>query len=69
MSFDFVITVCDHAAENCPCFPGTARTFHRNFPDPSKVSGTEEEIRHAFVTVRRSLKEYCAAFVQEYLTD
>src|SRR6516225_9826813 len=41
--FDFVITVCDHAKERCPFFPGSAQLFHENFPDPAKVTGTEEE--------------------------
>jgi len=65
--FDFVITVCDNAKENCPYFPSTAKKFHRDFPDPSKLSGTEEEIRIAFRKTRNMIKEYCERFVKENL--
>src|ERR1700733_12381237 len=32
IDFDFVITVCDHAKEQCPYFPSSAKQFHHNFP-------------------------------------
>jgi arsenate reductase (thioredoxin) len=67
ISFDFVITVCDNANERCPVFPSTAKKFHYNFPDPSKVSGTDEEIAAAFRKTRGMIKEYCQKFVAENL--
>ena len=67
ISFDFVITVCDNANERCPVFPSTAKKFHYNFPDPSKVSGTDEEIAGAFRKTRGMIKEYCSKFVAENL--
>src|SRR5689334_11755461 len=42
--FDLVITVCDSAKERCPYFPTSASTFHHNFPDPAKATGTEVEV-------------------------
>src|SRR5438067_4649937 len=42
-SFDYVITVCDDAAEACPIFLGRAHRIHWDFPDPAAVTGTEEE--------------------------
>src|SRR5262249_14008902 len=42
--FDYVITVCDHAAEVCPAFPG-AQIVHWSLPDPAGTGGSEEERR------------------------
>lgn len=48
-AFDYVITVCDQAAnESCPVFMGHARKLHWSTPDPAKVQGTEAEINAAF---------------------
>src|SRR6188768_590819 len=44
MDFDYVITVCDNAKENCPYFPAKIKILHQDFPDPAKAKGTEEEI-------------------------
>jgi len=47
--FDFVITVCDHARESYPIFPGYARHLHWDFDDPANVSGSSESESHHFV--------------------
>ncbi|HKC68071.1 MAG TPA: arsenate reductase ArsC [Bacteroidia bacterium] len=65
--FDFIITVCDNANENCPYFPSTAKKIHRNFSDPSKLQGTDEEIKTAFRKTRDEIKTYCQTFVQQNL--
>lgn len=67
IAFDFVITVCDNAKENCPFFPSKAQKFHHNFPDPAKATGTEREIMDAFREVRGQIKTYCRDFVAENL--
>ncbi|MGZ3865408.1 MAG: arsenate reductase ArsC [Bacteroidia bacterium] len=67
INFDFVITVCDNAKENCPYFPSNAKKFHFNFPDPAKAKGTEEEIMNEFRRVREMIKLYCQNFVKENL--
>ncbi|MEI7488945.1 MAG: arsenate reductase ArsC [Chryseobacterium sp.] len=65
INFDFVITVCDNAKENCPYFPNKAETFHYNFPDPAKATGTEEEITQQFRDVRLQIKNYCRKFISD----
>ena len=67
IEFDFVITVCDNAKERCPFFPSTARKFHHNFPDPAKATGTEDEIQQQFRDVRRQIKDYSKAFIENNL--
>ncbi|HMV80093.1 MAG TPA: arsenate reductase ArsC [Leptospiraceae bacterium] len=65
INFDFIITVCDHAKENCPYIPSKAERFHHNFFDPSKVKGTEEEIAVAFRRTRDEIRDYCSKFIEE----
>lgn len=51
-SFDYVITVCDNAAANCPVFPGAGAKLHWPFADPADATGTEDEILASFRRVR-----------------
>src|SRR3954470_24380134 len=67
IDFDLVITVCDNAKERCPFFPGKAKKFHYNFPDPAKAAGTEEQIMQQFREVRNKIKDYSKAFVAAHL--
>jgi arsenate reductase (thioredoxin) len=62
--FDYILTVCDNAKENCPFFPGHALRIHHSFPDPAKATGSEEDILDAFRAVRDEIKEYAKAFVE-----
>lgn len=59
ISFDYVLTVCDHANERCPFFPSTARRIHCSFPDPARAIGTEDEILSEFRRIRDLIKTYC----------
>lgn len=68
IDFDYVITVCDNANENCPYFPSKAQKFHFNFPDPAKAIGTEEEISEEFSRVREMIKVYCEDFAKNNLS-
>jgi len=65
--FDYVITVCDHARERCPWFPGPTRNFHHDFPDPARAAGSPQEVMMAFRQVRDLIREFAMKFVQEYL--
>ena len=62
IAFDHIITVCDHARERCPYFAGIAQRHHQNFADPSKVTGTEEEVLQAYRDTRQMIKEYVRQF-------
>ena len=66
--FDYVITVCDNAKENCPYFPTKAERFHHNFPDPAKAAGNADEVMDAFRRVREMIKVYSKEFVKENLS-
>ncbi len=55
--FDYVITVCDQAAEACPIFPGPAQRLHWSFPDPAAVTGTNDVRLAAFRVVRDAIAE------------
>jgi arsenate reductase (thioredoxin) len=67
VNFDYIITVCDHARENCPILPSSALQLHHNFIDPSKVIGTPEEINKSFTIARDKIGNYCRQFVEKYL--
>ena len=65
INFDFIITVCDHANENCPFIPSkNAVRLHHNFSDPSQVNGKENEKHAAFLKARNEIREYCKTFVE-----
>src|SRR5579859_7925909 len=63
--FDYVITVCDQAAETCPIFPGRAQRIHWSFPDPAVVEGTEEQRLQAFRQMRNAIEERLKAWLAE----
>ena len=59
--FDYVITVCGHAQENCPVFPGRAVVIHHGFDDPPKLAAdakTEEEALSHYRRVRDEIRAY-----------
>jgi arsenate reductase (thioredoxin) len=56
--WDYVITVCGGANENCPVFTGKVKNrLHIGFDDPSHVTGTEEYIHSEFIRVREEIRE------------
>ncbi|MBN1269402.1 MAG: arsenate reductase ArsC [Kiritimatiellae bacterium] len=59
--FDYVITVCDHAHELCPLFPGRTKLVHAGFDDPprlAKNAGTEEEALAHYRRVRDEIRTF-----------
>jgi arsenate reductase len=68
IDFDYVITLCDNAREQCPVFGGNARMIHRAFEDPTFVMGSEEAITAAFRQTRDQIREFIET-LPESLTD
>lgn len=65
-TFDYVITVCGHAKENCPVLLGVVeQQLHIGFEDPAEAKGTEEEILDEFRRIRDEIQERMYAFYHE----
>lgn len=60
--FDYIIMLCDHAAQNCPLFPGKGIRLHQGFFDPAAVQGSELDVIEAFRKVREELKQFILSF-------
>lgn len=60
---DLVVTVCYEAQETCPFFPNARHQVHWGFPDPSRVTGTEEERLAAF----RHIRDLIAVKISQFL--
>jgi len=61
VAFDAVVTVCGHANEHCPFFPGATKVIHVGFDDPPKLAAdaaTEEEARAHYRRVRDEIRAY-----------
>ena len=70
--FDYVITVCDHASEHCPIFPGRAKVIHRGFDDPPKLAAdaeTEEEALSHYRRVRDEIKAFVTTLPDALKTE
>ena len=67
--FDYVVTVCDHANETCPVFPGKVKRLHVSFDDPPRLAKgaksegealphyrrVRDEIRHFIETIEKQI--------------
>ncbi len=62
--FDYVITVCDESnAERCPMFPGKHVRLHWGFPDPSALTGTDEEKLAGIRPIRDAIEARVREFI------
>lgn len=61
--FDHVVTVCDHAHESCPLFPGRTRVAHVGFDDPPRLAREAESEEEALGHYRR-VRDEIRAFVE-----
>lgn len=67
--FDYVITLCGSANEQCPLFFGGVKKMHMGFDDPVTAAGSEEEIMAAFRRVRDQIKNKILGFFANELND
>jgi arsenate reductase (thioredoxin) len=65
--FDYVVTVCDHAHESCPLFPGKTKVVHVGFDDPprlAKEAKNEQEALDHYRRVRDEIRRYVESLPQ-----
>jgi arsenate reductase len=70
--FDFVVTVCDHAHETCPLFPGKTQVVHVGFDDPPRLANdarSEQEALAHYRRVRDEIREFVQTLPESLLTD
>ncbi len=58
IDFDYTITLCDNAKENCPVFYGGGKLIHKPFADPTFLIGDEEVIMNAYRKTRDEIKDF-----------
>ncbi|MGE0713137.1 MAG: arsenate reductase ArsC [Planctomycetota bacterium] len=64
VALDVVVTVCGHANETCPVFPGRVRKLHVGFDDPPKLAAGEQDPERALDHYRR-VRDEIRAFVEQ----
>jgi arsenate reductase (thioredoxin) len=70
--FDYVVTVCGHAHEQCPIFPGKTRVVHVGFNDPPRMAeyaATEEEAMSYYRRVRDEIRSFVEKFPQALMEE
>ncbi len=60
--FDYVITVCDSAKQECPFFPNGKNLLHKSFDDPSSYKGDKDFIIEKTRRIRNEIKEWIISF-------
>jgi arsenate reductase len=67
-SFDYVITVCGGAKENCPAFTGkVVHQLHIGFEDPAEVQGDEAFVLSEFRRIRDEIKRDFKVFYNKHI--
>jgi arsenate reductase len=68
LDFDYVVTVCDHAREECPLFPGNAKMIHRSFEDPPTLAAHESD-EEAKLDQYRRVRDEIRKLVERFPAD
>lgn len=65
-TIDYVITVCDSAAERCPVWIGRTHRTHHSFEDPSKGNGSSEEVMDNYRRIRDQIRAFSQEFAEQH---
>lgn len=63
VEFDYVVTVCGHAHEHCPVFPGKVKVVHVGFDDPPKLAADAKSDEERLAPYRR-VRDEIKAFIE-----
>jgi len=67
--YNFVITVCDESqSKRCPIFPGRSQRIHWSFPDPSALTGSEENKLNRTIEIRNEIEAKIIEFIENTTT-
>jgi len=69
LDFDYVVTLCDNAAESCPVFDSGAKVIHKPFDDPYFASGSEEQIMAVFRSTRDDIRAFIETLPESLATN
>lgn len=69
IEFDYVVTLCDNAREQCPVFAGNAKLVHRAFDDPVMMIGTDDQIIAAFRRTRDEIRSFVETMPESLEAD
>jgi len=69
IDFDYVITLCDNAREQCPVFDGKTRMIHRAFEDPTFIFGSSDVIMEAFRQTRDRIRKFVETLPEGLMDD
>lgn len=64
VEFDYVVTLCGHAAENCPFFPSSAKRVHRGFDDPPTLVKEQGLVDDEALAVYRRVRDEVKTMVE-----
>lgn len=69
LPFDYIITVCDDAREQCPIFPGSGERIHWTFEDPARFISSEEQQIAKFREVRDLIDTQIRSWLKEFTSS
>ena len=68
IDFDYIITMCNHAARQCPTFSRSTKIIHKPFEDPYFACGSEEQIMNKFRKVRDDIRSFIETIPQSLIS-